>query len=63
MESYIEQRRRIPVAAETDVLVVGGGIAGVSAALAAADASTPAWWRRRRCVLQRALYDMSVSPP
>ena len=36
MEQFIEQRRQIPISAETDVLVVGGGIAGVSAALAAA---------------------------
>ena len=35
--AYIyEPERRVPVTAETDVLVVGGGIAGVSAALAAA---------------------------
>ncbi|MBR2717271.1 MAG: FAD-dependent oxidoreductase [Oscillospiraceae bacterium] len=36
MKSIIEERREIPVAGETDVLVVGGGLAGVAAAAAAA---------------------------
>ena len=36
MEDIEEPSRRIPVMAETDVLVVGGGPAGLSAALAAA---------------------------
>ena len=36
MKSIIEERREIPVAGETDVLVVGGGLAGVAAATAAA---------------------------
>lgn len=31
-----EERREIPVAAETDVVVIGGGVAGISAAVAAA---------------------------
>ena len=36
MKTIIEERREIPVAGETDVLVVGGGLAGVAAAAAAA---------------------------
>ena len=37
MDSYLtEPRRRTPVAAATQVLVAGGGIAGIAAALAAA---------------------------
>jgi len=35
MRTIIEERREIPVACETDVLVIGGGIAGVAAAVAA----------------------------
>ena len=35
---YIEERRQIPVAGEWDVLVAGGGIAGVAAALSSARA-------------------------
>ncbi|MGN1370360.1 MAG: FAD-dependent oxidoreductase [Aristaeellaceae bacterium] len=35
MTQYIEENRRIPVMPETDVIVAGGGIAGVAAALAA----------------------------
>ena len=36
MKTIIEERREIPVAGETDVLVIGGGLAGVAAAAAAA---------------------------
>ncbi len=37
MDLYIcEKERRVPVTLECDVLVAGGGIAGVSAAMAAA---------------------------
>jgi hypothetical protein len=36
MEYIEEPRRKVPILAETDVLVVGGGPAGISAALAAA---------------------------
>ena len=36
MKFYEEAARRIPVIAETDVLVAGGGPAGIGAALAAA---------------------------
>ena len=36
MKSIIEERREIPVTGETDVLVIGGGLAGVAAAVAAA---------------------------
>ena len=36
MDHIVEQERIIPVVSETDVLVAGGGIAGISAALAAA---------------------------
>ncbi len=36
MKSIIEERREIPVAGESDVLVIGGGLAGVAAAAAAA---------------------------
>ncbi len=37
MPDYItEPERRIPVIAETDVLVIGGGSAGIAAAVAAA---------------------------
>lgn len=35
-QSVLEPQRRLPVLAETDVAVVGGGIAGVAAAVAAA---------------------------
>ena len=35
-KSYLEPAREIPVYAETDVLVVGGGPAGTAAAIAAA---------------------------
>ena len=31
-----ENERRVPIAAETEVLVAGGGIAGIAAALSAA---------------------------
>ena len=33
METYIEKERRIPVAASVDVLILGGGPAGFSAAV------------------------------
>ena len=33
---YITEDRRTPVVQKTDILVVGGGLAGVSAAVAAA---------------------------
>ncbi len=36
MKTIVEERREIPVAGETDVLVIGGGLAGVAAAAAAA---------------------------
>ena len=36
MKTIMEERREIPVAGETDVLVIGGGLAGVAAAVAAA---------------------------
>ena len=36
MKTITEERREIPVAGETDVLVIGGGLAGVAAAAAAA---------------------------
>ncbi len=35
MNTITEERRQIPVVAETDVLIVGGGLAGVAAAAAA----------------------------
>ena len=35
MKTITEEARQIPVCAETDVLVVGGGLAGVAAAAAA----------------------------
>ncbi len=38
MNTYLEQNREIPVCAECDILVVGGGAAGHSAAIAAARA-------------------------
>ena len=36
MRSYTEPTREIPVAREVDVMVVGGGPAGLTAAIAAA---------------------------
>ena len=33
MKTITEERREIPVAGETDVLVIGGGLAGVAAEL------------------------------
>ena len=36
MKTYFEEAREIPVRAEVDVLVVGGGPAGIMAAYAAA---------------------------
>jgi len=36
MKTYLEPQKTLPVAAETDVLILGGGPAGVGAALAAA---------------------------
>ena len=36
IEQLIREERRTPVAGRSDVLVVGGGLAGVSAAVAAA---------------------------
>ena len=36
MKSYLEKNGEIPVYAECDILVVGGGAAGLSAANAAA---------------------------
>lgn len=44
----IEPARRIPVTREVDVLVVGGGLAGVTAAVAAARTGRPAWTGDRR---------------
>ncbi len=46
-----EPARRIPVAAEYDVLVVGGGIAGVAAAIAAARQSASVCLIERYCAL------------
>jgi len=36
MKTIVEERREVPVAAEVDVVVAGGGAAGIAAALAAA---------------------------
>ena len=36
MTEYIKETRDVPIVHETDILVVGGGVAGVGAALAAA---------------------------
>ena len=36
MEYFFEKERQIPVTQSCDVLVAGGGVAGISAALAAA---------------------------
>jgi len=36
LTQYFEEARKIPIVQETDVLVIGGGVAGVGAALAAA---------------------------
>ena len=36
MKTVFEERRELPVAGETDVLVIGGGLSGVAAAVAAA---------------------------
>ena len=38
MKTYTEPARTIPVAAETEVLIAGGGPAGIGAALGAARA-------------------------
>ena len=35
MKTYIEPSRKIPITRDVDVIVVGGGVAGVAAALAA----------------------------
>lgn len=49
-EEYIDEpSRRLPVSAEADVLVAGGGIAGVAAALAAARAGA------RVCLLEKEI--------
>jgi len=47
----IEERREIPVAAETDVIVVGGGLAGVAAAVAAARNGMKVILIEKSCVL------------
>ena len=54
MKYYTEPSREIPVAAETEVLVVGGGPAGIGASIAAArQVSAPPCtqhaWDEKRC--------------
>ena len=41
LQRIVEPQSMLPVLAETEVLVVGGGVSGVAAAVAAARVGTP----------------------
>jgi len=51
VKSVVEEKREIPVAGEADVVVVGGGLAGVAAAVAAARNGMSVILIEKSCVL------------
>ena len=52
MEQYIKEELKIPLSPSVDVLVAGGGIAGISAALAAARSGAEVLLIEKQCILE-----------
>ena len=51
MEQYIKEELKIPLHPSVDVVVAGGGIAGISAALAAARNGAEVLLIEKQCIL------------
>ena len=51
MEQYIKEELKIPLSPSVDVVVAGGGIAGISAALAAARSGAKVLLIEKQCIL------------
>ncbi|MGN1070065.1 MAG: FAD-dependent oxidoreductase, partial [Candidatus Fimadaptatus sp.] len=49
--AYIEETNRVPVAGEYDVVVAGGGVAGIAAALSARRAGRSVLLLEKSCKL------------